>query len=259
MYRYIFKLLLAILLLVACSDIPRDNILDPGNPNSFKSSIVLLEAFVNTNNPFSYNEWALQALDSIKLFYGAKIVIAEYHRDTSQYPDLYSYRNEPDIFELLYEKYVENSSSNLKGVPDIFINGTTQRVQGASSVSSVINRLNSILSELVILNNQFTLEPGSIKVNASELTASCKLARLGSQSAEDLLLKMILVQRVNLQELKRVVIDLKKSNVISRLAAGEIITINFDPVPISQTPDKVIFNLSSSDELTVYQNIEVNL
>jgi hypothetical protein len=119
--------------------------------------------------------------------------------------------------------------------------------------------LNSILSELVILNNHFTLEPGAIKINSGELTASCKLARLGNQSTEDLLLKMILVQRVNLQELKRVAIDFKKSNVISRLAAGEIITINFDPVPISQSPDKVIFSLTSADELTVYQNIEVNL
>jgi hypothetical protein len=255
-YRYVFKLLIGILLLAACSDIPRDNILDPGNPNSFQSSTILIEAFVNTNNPFSFNQWALQALDSVKLLYGVKILIAEYHRNTSQYLDPYS---NTDIFEPLYEKYVENSSSNLKGVPDIFINGTTHRVQGASSVSSVITRLNSIISELVILNNHFTLEPGAIKVNGDELIASCKIARLGSQSAEDLLLKMILVQRVNLQELKRVAVDLKKSNVISRLAAGDIITINFDPVPISQTSEKVIFSLTSSDELIVYQNIEVNL
>jgi len=254
-YKYVFEIIIFTLLLGSCQDIPRDNLLDPQNPNSYKESTILLEAFVNTNNPFSYNQWALQALDSIAEIYGSRVVIAEYHRNTSQYTDPLA----DPLFELLYEKYVQNSTSPVKGVPDIFINGTGSRVQGASSVSSVISRLNAVLADRVILENQFTLQPGKINLNGSEISASCTIARLGNRSSENLLLKMILLQRINNQELKRVVRDLKKSTVISRLEAGEIKTINFDPVSFSEKPDEIIFCLTSFDELTAYQSIRVVL
>jgi len=254
-YKYIFRSILLALLLISCQDIPRNNLLDPQNPNSYQQSTILLEAFVNTNNPYNYNQWALLALDSIAEIYGSRVVIAEYHRKTSLYNDsLFNQLN-----ELLYDKYVQNSASPAKGVPDIFINGSGNRVQGASSVSSVINRLNAVLADRVILENQFTLQPGEVKINASEISASCTIARLGNRSSENLLLKMILLKRINNQELKRVVRDLKKSTVISRLEAGEIKTIIFDPVSFSENPDEIIFSLTSSDELTVYQSIRVVL
>jgi len=243
------------LLLISCKDIPRDNLLDPQNPESYQESIILLEAFVNTNNPYSYNQWALQAIDSIADIYGSRVVIAEYHRKTSLYND--SLFNQ--LFELLYDKYVQNSVSPVKGVPDVFINGTGNRVQGASSVSSVMSRLNAVLADQVILENHYTLQPGEVKINGSEMSASCTIARLGNRSSENLLLKMILLQRINNQELKRVVRDLKKSTVISRLEAGEIKTIIFDSVSFSENPDEIIFCLTSSDELTVYQSIQVVL
>jgi hypothetical protein len=254
-FKYSYNLVIVVIFLLVCKDIPRDNILDPHNPNSYQSHIVLIEAFVNTSNPFSYNEWALQALDSIKKIYGSKILIAEYHRNTSQYNDPYSNL----IFEPLYNKYVENSSTKIKGVPDIFINGKDQRVQGASGVSSVMIRVNAILSELIIINNYFTLEPDEISINGTTLQASCKIARLGNQMAHDLLLRLILIQKVNSQELKRVVTDLKNSNIISQLQAGEITTIKFDPILINERPNQIIFSLTSSDELTVHQNIKVDL
>jgi hypothetical protein len=254
-YKYIFEIIILTLLLGSCQDIPRDNLLDPRNPNSYQQSTILLEAFVNTNNPFSYNQWTLQALDSIAEIYGSRVVIAEYHRNTSQYTDPLA----DPLFELLYDKYVQNSASPVKGVPDVFINGTGNRVQGASSVSSVLSRLNAALVDQVILENQYTLQPGEVKINGSEVNASCTIARLGNRSSENLLLKMILLQRINNQELKRVVRDLKMSTVISRLEAGEIKTIIFDPVSFSENPDEIIFCLTSSDELTVYQCIRVVL
>lgn len=255
MHRFIFSIIIVILLLISCKDIPRDNLLDPQNPNSYQQNVILLEAFVNTHNPFSYNLWALQALDSIAETYGSHVVIAEYHRNTSQYTDPLS----DPLFELLYDKYVQHSASVIKGVPDVFINGIADRVQGASSVSSVINRLNTIISELVVLENQFTLQPGQVNINSSEITTSCKIARLGSKSSENLLLKMILVQKINSQELKRVVREVEKSTTISKLGAGEIKIINFEPVQYSERPDEIIFNLTSSDELIVYQCIRVEL
>ena len=256
MYRYIFKLLAVILIIVNCKDFPRDNVLDPKNPNSYQSSVVLLEAFVNTNNPFTYNQWALEALDSIKSIYGLNVVIADYHRDTQEFTDPYS---NTLIFEPLYGKYVQNSIPNVKGVPDVFINGAAHRVQGASSINSVMTRLNSILSELVVDNNYFTLEAGGIHISGTQLTMSCKVARLGDRSSGNLSLRAILLQQINSRELKRVAMDIARADNISSLDPGEIRTINFDPVEISQIPDWIIFSLTSADELTVYQNIKVNL
>jgi hypothetical protein len=254
-YRYIFSLYVCLIFLIGCGDLPRDNVLDPQNPNSYQESTILLEAFINTANPYDYNRWALQALDSIRQQYRSDIIIAEYHRDTQQYADPYS----NSIFELLYEKYVAHSDPAIKGVPDIFINGISQRVQGASGVSAVMSRLNAILSDMIIVNSYFTLEPGNIHVSDSEISATCKIARLGNQSAEDLLLRLIAVHAYNSGELKRVVTNLVKSDIISRLNAGEIKTVVFDAVPISIRPSALIFSLTSADELIVYQNIRVVL
>jgi len=254
--RYVFSVFICLALLIKCQDIPRDNLLDPQNPGSYQESTILLEAFVNTSNPYEYNLWALQALDSIENQYRSEIIIAEYHRDTQQYTDPYS---KPLIFEPLYEKYVEHSVPAIKGVPDIFINGSLRRVQGASSVGSVLDRLYSELSELVIVNNHFTLEPADIHITATELKASCKIARLGNQPAGNLLLKVILLKNFNSSELKRVVIDSRKSDIISQLNAGEIKTVVFNSIPVTQRPDRLIFSLTSSDELTVFQNIKVDL
>jgi hypothetical protein len=253
--RYVFSLCIGLAFFIKCGDLPRDNVLDPQNPNSYQESIILLEAFVNTANPYDYNRWALQALDSILQQYRSDIIIAEYHRNTQQYTDPYSSTN----FEFLYDKYVSHSDPAIKGVPDIFINGISHRVQGASGVSSVISRLNAILSDMIIVNSYFTLEPGDIHVSDSEISASCKIARLGNQSAEDLLLRLITVHAYNSGELKRVVTNLVKSDIVSRLNAGEIKTVIFDAVPISVRPSALIFSLSSADELTIYQNIRVVL
>jgi hypothetical protein len=241
---------------VSCSDFPRDNVLDPKNPNSYQSSVVLLEAFVNTNNPFPYNLWTLEALDSIKSIYGSNAVIIEYHQDTQQFTDPYS---NTLIFEPLYEKYVQNSTPNVKGVPDVFIMGSGQRVQGASSTNSVLTRLNSILTPLVVLNTYYTLEPANINISGNQLSMSCKVARLGNQSAANLSLRAILLRQVNSQELKRVALDIVKADNIARLEAGEIRTVDFDPFEFIERPDWIIFSLTSSNELMVYQNIKVNL
>ncbi|MBN2364721.1 MAG: hypothetical protein JXL67_01035, partial [Calditrichaeota bacterium] len=226
------------------------------NPDSYQYSTILLEAFVNTSNPFSYNEWALEALDSLKLRYGSRLVIAEYHRNTSQYSDALA---RPSVFEPLYTKYVENSSSTLKAVPDIFINGITYRVQGASSTGSVIERLNAAVSKIITQNNHFALEPENIDANSNSVSAGCKIARLGNLPAENLLLRLILIDRINNNELKRVVTDLQKSAIISQLAEGEITSVSFDTIPVNQKPERLIFSLTSSDELIVYQNIRVDL
>ncbi len=251
---FIFSLAVSIILSLGCQDIPRDNVLDPQNPGSYQAPTILLDAFVNTSNPLDYNEFALQALDSIKANYGDRVVIAEYHRNSRDYPDPLSI----DDSELLYEKYVQHSTSAVEGVPDIFINGIGNRVQGAASVHNVVYRLNKVLSDEVTTSNYFTLEPGKVTFSGSELNATCKIARLGSTSADDLLLKIILLKRVNSSDLKRVVTKIRKSGIPS-LEAGEIKAQEFTIGQLNEQPDDVLFVLTSADELNVYQSIKVEL
>jgi hypothetical protein len=255
-YKFIIELLVLLLVTTSCQDIPRDNVLDPKNPDSYTASTVLIEAFVNTSNPLPYNDWALSALNEMANLYGNEVIICEYHRDTDQYPDPYTI---PLISEALYTKYVDNSDPSLKGVPDIFINGISGRVQGASSIATVAARLNDIVAERVILTNHFTLEPQEPVLNNTSITAGCNIARLGNKPSEDLVLRLILVRKIDNDLLKRVVLDFEKSDIIQSLNAGEIRTISFDGISFSEQPDKIIFSLTSADGLIIYQTVEVAL
>ncbi|GAB4377784.1 MAG: hypothetical protein Kow0042_25990 [Calditrichia bacterium] len=238
-----------------CKDIPRDNLLDPKNPESYRETVVLLEAFVNTENPYNYNELALEALTALKNIYRNQLVIAEYHRNVPGYPDPLG----KTIFETLYEKYVNYFDPATRGVPDIFVNGTIGRIQGASSTTSVVARLDTLIAELVKERNYFTLEPADIQISSSALNATCKIARLGSEAAEEILLKIILLRQVDNQFLQHVVIDFKKSVTIPRIEAGEIVVQKFENIPLTDIPTQIVFSLTSADEFTVYQSIKVDL
>ncbi len=254
--KSVFKVLMAMLLLSGCRDIPRDNILDPKNPDSYRESLLLVEAFVNTAKPDDpYNLWALAALDSLHKIYGSRIQIAEYHRDVPGYPDQYSQLT----FETLYDKYVSSASTPQKGVPDIFINGSARRVQGASAVTSVASRLNALISDLLVQNSYFTLQAGDVSYDGSQLTAECKVARLGNSDAPPVLLKMLIVRKPP-EYGREIICDIRKYKAtIPALNAGEIRSQKFDPVSVTPAPLAVLFCLSSADELTVYQTIRVEI
>ena len=91
MLSYIFR---NILLLIAsffifnvCQDIPRDNVLDPKNPESSTRQIITVEAFVNTNNELSYNQNMLNALDLLDEKYPDKLSIMQYHTFKNLFAD----------------------------------------------------------------------------------------------------------------------------------------------------------------------------
>ena len=142
-----------VLIIFQCEDIPRDNVLDPKNPDSIIQHKIMIEAFVNTNNPSSVNEYALQALDSLSMLYADRLLIAEYHRNTAEYNDPYHL----DKGELLYQHYI-SQFDNVKGVPDIFINGSNQRIQGASSASFSLFRLEAALAGEISQNSYFLID-----------------------------------------------------------------------------------------------------
>lgn len=206
---------LLVLLVLSCGDLPHDNMLDPKNPDSIAPQKVMIEAFVNTNNPSNVNQYALQALNSLLTSYGDRIVIAEYHRNTAEYTDPYHLEKN----ELLYQHYI-SQFDNLKAVPDIFINGTNQRVQGASSASYSLFRLEQALTEEIVKNNYYLIEIDYSR-NGDTIRPKIHLARLGKGYGRDIVIKAVIVSDISSPYLQRVVHSSVESNVISVLSPGE--------------------------------------
>jgi len=259
MLRFIFKLLVLLsLLLTACEDIPRDNILDPKNPSGTRPQIISLEAFVNTNIeiPFDYNFQLLEALNQLESKYEHQIVILEYHRNVQNYidPD-HSIEN-----EALYTKYVDYAQPDSKGVPDVFINGTKVRVQGAyDAAGSTKIRLEQAIEPLLIRNSSYAIEPKINKISAG-YEISAIIARLGTSTGINLLVKAVFISQDENEYQRRVVKLIYKSNVITEIEPGEIKEVNF-PVyqKIDQNPGSVIFFITSDDEVQIYQTLKVDL
>lgn len=77
----------------------------------------------------------------------------------------------------------------LLAVPDVFINGYLQRVQGASSSSTVRERISKIVGNLVTEKNEYTIE-ADVRIDGSDIQANCRIARLGNRASDEMLLKM---------------------------------------------------------------------
>ncbi len=247
--------LLISLTLAFCSDIPRDNVLDPKNPDSYRDQNIFIEAFVNTVNDEMYNEYMISALKIIQERYPGKIHLANYHRSTTEYPDttLSILGNEN-----LYEQYIAKFDSK-KGVPDVFINGTIERIKGASSIESAVERIDDAIQPLLIQNNIFTIEP-NVSRQESLISLSAKIAKLGSESAEDLILRATVIEQIDTQYLTGVVRHVGISNLIPNLEPGEqkeITLTDFDYD--SDNELKVIFSVSTNQDLIIHQSNKVSV
>ena len=254
-FKFIFKLFcLTGLFWLACGDVPRDNILDPQNPDSITAQKVMIEAFVNTSNPFSVNEYALQALDSLSTFYKSRIIIAEYHRNTAEYSD--AYHTEKN--ELLYQHYV-SQFDNFKGVPDIFINGTRQRIQGASSASYSIFRLEEALQEEMLKNAYFLLQPAYSR-EGNTISPLIRIARLGRQPVRQIIIKALIVSHISAPFLERVVRSAVESQIISQLSPGEQKQITLPEMRIDDgSVNSLIVYVTNADATEIYQCESVNI
>ena len=93
---------LSVIVFISCKDIPRDNVLDPKNPDSYRAQVIALEAFVNTENDQMYNEYMLSALGTIVDRYPGKLVLMQYHRNTINFTDSLAIPEN----EILYEQYL---------------------------------------------------------------------------------------------------------------------------------------------------------
>jgi hypothetical protein len=241
-------------LLFSCKDIPRDNVLDPKNPDSYRAQVISLEAFVNTENDQLYNEYMISALETVVDRYPGKVLIMYYHRNTTHFTDSLAIPEN----EILYEQYI-GEFDDLKGVPDVFINGSYDRIKGASSVESAIERIDNAIQPLLIENTFFTIEP-VVKRDNSKISISTKIARLGSQSTSDVIVRAIVAEELDSNDNSRVVRFTEISNLIPRLEPGEQKEIKFSDVSINTSNDLyVLFTVTSSQELVIHQSIEVNV
>jgi len=236
----------------ACKDIPRDNLLDPKNPDSYRAQMISLEAFVNTENDQMYNEYMLSALKIIADRYPGKVVVAQYHRNTISYTDSLAIPEN----ETLYEKYI-NKYDALKGVPDVFINGSLYRIKGSSSIDSAVDRVDAAMQSLLIENSFFTIEPTVVK-NDSKISLSAKIARLGSQSISDIIVTASITEQIDSENNTRVVRNIENSNLIPRLQPGEQKEIKFSDIPVNNEANlHILFAVKSSESMIVHQSIEV--
>jgi len=252
------------LLLLNCSDLDRDNLLDPKNMASRTAQKIMIEAFVNINSnpdvpePPPVNQFMIEALDSLQSMYADQIVIAEYHRTTGsqkEYTDAY-HREENSI---LYQLYLNTLHSDQKGTPDVFFNGTEHRLRGASDKISAFSRLQEILLYQLSVNSSLSIEIGWTD-NGNKIVPKITLARLGGTSIEDILVKCVLTTDFNADYLRRVVRKSNKSNIIPLLEVSEMMTVTLPEMDIDRNlENRLIAMITTEDETIILQTVSIEI
>lgn len=249
-----FKCLAGVVLLFMACNIQRDNILDPKNEDSYQSQKLLIEAFVNTDNDFQYNDYMLAALDSLAMLYEDRVEVLEYHRntlnDSSQFHQ--------NISDIIYGQYVE-SIGGFKGVPHVFLNGVVENIQGASSIQSALFRMQAVIDPHLSDNSEYTIEVG-FKRNGNLVTPEVKLARLGNQSASQLKVRAVLAAHIQNPYHKRVVVASVKSNEIPKISEGQVHELTLSSMTFNGVQSlKLIVYLTNLAETQVLQCTSIDV
>ena len=257
--RFVFSVFLGMTAVTGCKDIPRDNLLDPKNPNSLREQTVLIEAFVNTNEDLedsvAYNQNMLSALKNLKNEYDGKVLLTVHHRSLPAYPDILAINESEDI----YRRYVGALEGAVKGVPDVFINALGARIQGATTAASAELRIGSVLQDFLIRNSYFTIEPAA-SFSGGTLRCTATIARLGTTPAYDILVKLYVLQNVDERWLSNAVREVRRSNLLPELQPGERREVDFGQITgLAQEPIRIVASVVSEDEFTVYQAVELGL
>lgn len=245
----IYSLLL--FLLFACMEIERDNILDPKNPSSKRESVLLVEAFVNTTHPSPYNGYALEALQTLRDNYKERIIIVELHKDVTGYKDDLTLTENENIHNRYTIDYLEEPGRN-KGLPDLFLNGAADRVQGAFDVANVVTRAQNIVLEQLILDGAYTIEVDA-EQNGDTISGNYRIARLGNKSSGDIFLRIYVVynsQSLWPQSGKNTVSAVEEKT-LTTPDAGSYLEEDFTLNVPQQKADKIILVLLDSSRLHV--------
>ena len=245
---------LSLLLVVSACNIPRDNPLDPKNPDSKQAQKVLIQAFVNTENNTDYNEYMIQALHQLKNEYDGQLIIAEHHRNTPGAETPYHFVEN----ELLYQTYLSGFENPIKGVPDVFINGIDARVQGASSVATALLRLQEAVSNEVKQDCHFLVDI-DYESSGSGIKPVVTLARLGGSGISSILIKCMLVSYIN-ADFQAVVTDQAQSRLIDHMDHGESEVVELPQLNVNTSyANSLVVYVTDQSEQRVYQSESIQL
>ncbi len=253
MLTYLFSLLL-LFVFAGCSDIPRNNLLDPKNPDGYDDSVILIEAFVNTSSaiPGGYSEMAEAGLDDVQSFYGNRVIVVEYHRDIQEYDDSLNTVATNIRFTELHDVYTAGKEIP-RAVPDIFINGAERRVSGASGASSVAELVRQKTAPLIDIKNFISIDIEVKFLHSDELQVTCRIASLGNKAAENKKLRLIYIGEEENDKTWRAVQDMVMSENMADISKGGIVKVIFEPYSYTQKPGKIVVAVTSKNGLQIDQ------
>ncbi|MBL7993831.1 hypothetical protein JNM05_00525 [bacterium] len=185
-------LLIVLLVCIAgCTDLARDNTLDPKNPDAEADQIAVVENFIlhytDLDSIPSVVKYSQEATYELKGDYSNKMLILEYHMTPSAFQDSFSSAD----FDFRYTNDYKGSTA--KGFPHTFFNGKQTWIQGASSKATAKNRYKLILDSLTLKKVKLYCE-GEISFKADTLTVGGRIARYGNSDIENLVVEMIVIE-----------------------------------------------------------------
>lgn len=218
MKKYLYVFLLAGI--TACSDLKRDNALDPKNPNAEADQIAVVENFImhytNVDSIPNVIKNSQEASYELKGEYGPKILILEYHLA----PSNITYQDSLATAEVLSRYENEYQGSSPKGFPHTFFNGKQTNIQGASSKATAKNRYKTILDSLTLKKVKLYCEPEMLIENGV-MKVGGKIARYGDSEIKDLIIEMFVLENIG-DYLHCVVRQKLLSQTVSQISAKEV-------------------------------------
>jgi len=206
------------LMLCGCEELARDNPLDPKNPQSERSRVIFIEAFVNEATPFS--PFALAALDSLALSFSREdVIIVEHHLPSATYTD-------PNALPESLTRYGDLTAVD-PAVPDVFFNGSSTRVQGASSVQTAFARYRSTVDRALGLVSHFTIEARK-RTSGSTINVEATIARLGDDGFSQFTVRAIVWEDLDGAQRHRIVRKIFSPETFSGIEPGEKRAVAFN-------------------------------
>jgi hypothetical protein len=140
------------------------------------------------------------------------VVVVEHHLPSTKFADAYALAESADRYKML-------TAAN-PAVPDIFVTGARDRVQGASSVRSVFMRCRSAVQAKIGNSAHFTIE-ATKQISATQAEIDVTVARLGNSGFPAFAVTAIVWEDLGTAGRHHVVRKISPPEHFSSLAAGE--------------------------------------
>lgn len=213
--------IIALLIIFACADLERDNLLDPKNPLSSTEKAVLVELFINDSTGYDYCEYAVDTIEEIGLRdeNQGKLFVLEYHVNNPDWNDAFALNENTQR----YHEYVPSAAE--RGIPDAFFNGREVRVQGASQ-QNVYSRYSAAVDNVIDHKGYFIIEAEK-NISGNALNLDVTVARLGNSEKKDLAINAVVYEDLGIERQRFVVRKILPRQIIGRFDSGQIKRFKF--------------------------------